>query len=1211
MQIKDIFQYRIDREITSVIKVDDLKEPQMAQELREYVVTDRIERHLVDFLEPYVETRKGRPGAETDKIGVWISGFFGSGKSHLAKVISYLLTNPIVEGQEAVDIFLSRVATSPRELELKGLLTQVRNFFDNRVIVFQIKAEQDLINPDSISEIMYRQYLASRNLSRDPWVGRLELGLIQQGVMDAFQAEIEKLERAPWEEVRQDYLIVRSSMVRALRTVMPDRYPTDADADKALDDLRAGLRIGPADLARELAAYVNAEDVKTGERSVHVVYVIDEMGQFIGDDGQKLLELQSIAEQFGTEGQGKLWLIVTAQEALEDIIAGVRRRRADYAKIIDRFDIQLELTSENIEKVLEERILKKRQTALDELQAMFDRNQGNIVNVGSLLDANRRLPIPDRDLFGRTYPFLPYHFDLMQNAFANLRAKGGQAIQLTGGERSMLGVVQALLKSPQTGFATDHTGRLVALDEIFDQILTEVSGSDRRSINGVPGRVEAGAFPPIRALKAVFILNQVDWIPRTLDNIARLLAPHVETDLPKLREEIRDALTRLKRASYVTEVDEQYKYLSAAERGIEEEIASEPVKNNDIRREARVILRNLLANVGRLNYESGVNIFDIRVRGDGEEIRSVGDITLEVYSPIAADFDTLDPTYVRDELSPVEERSVYWLPGEVTDLAPDFSRLIRVEAVVKRRKGRAEQSVEEVVILREKEQEAELLRSRLQSGISRALIHGLMIYGGDETRLDGKTTNLNTIFNRELAKVIPHVYTKFHLAAVKVNEKSIKDMLTIRPASLPNVEPDLHLWDEQQHINAFAPAVQPVLEELGRRSEYGLVADGKSLAAHFSAVPFGWNPILLRIVLAALFRAGTISVQVGGKYYTDPGTQAAQNALVRSSDFNKAVFEYAEEGLSLDERRKARQRIDILFERKVDDTTNTLARTLQDEMSNLQQQNERLRLQAQGGNLPVKDILFEGKPLLDSILDQPKPDQIVKGFLAKYDDVVDLKDYQDRLEAFIGAGNLAVYGKVSVLLDAIAKAREVVPALADKKVLKRLTDLRAIAHDRAVVEKWKDVVPMYQRLLSACQAAYTELFDQRNAVYAEAKEQVAQFGMVPAAITDCIVEDPGGWAEDGLTYARDRSSLVDLYYQVQMVEQRRVEAIQRLQAEKKPKKKVKGKKTVGEGYAPVFVKVTDYLAGEYTSGDTFDTDVDRLAKRVKSELDAKRKVVLG
>ena len=102
MQIKDMFRKKIDREIQGVIIVGQGEETNVAQELEEYVVTRELQRHFADFFAAY---KKGIQGT-TPKMGVWISGFFGSGKSHFLKILSYLLQNKQVGDKHAIDYFI-------------------------------------------------------------------------------------------------------------------------------------------------------------------------------------------------------------------------------------------------------------------------------------------------------------------------------------------------------------------------------------------------------------------------------------------------------------------------------------------------------------------------------------------------------------------------------------------------------------------------------------------------------------------------------------------------------------------------------------------------------------------------------------------------------------------------------------------------------------------------------------------------------------------------------------------------------------------------------------------------------------------------------------------------------------------------------------------------------------------------------------------------
>ncbi len=853
-------------------------------------------------------------------------------------------------------------------------------------------------------------------------------------------------------------------------------------------------------------------------------------------------------------------------------------------------------------------------------------------------DANRALTTPDVALFARTYPFLPYHFELMQDAFANLRAKGGRSTQLTGGERSMLGVTQAVLASASTGFAGDSPGRLVRLDEIYDQIVSEVPSQDRRAISKVAesplpspsgnpkggqttlwaGSGSGGAIHPAQALKALFILQHVIWLPPHLDNLTKLLVGHMAADLTQARSQVKAALDELLEQRYISVADGQYKYLSAAERNIEEEIAAEPVKNNDIRREVRTILGKLLSDVGQLNYKNGTATFDIRVRGDDEEIRGKGDLTLEVYSPLAIEFETVDPATVRDVQSTVEDRTVYWLPSEVTSLMPDFRRLIRVQEVVKRREVKSDQSMEEALTLRDKHKELDLLRGRLQTAINRALFTGRMIYAGEETALDGKMSTLNPIFNRELAKVIPHVYTKFYLAEVKVNERSLQDMLMVRPGNLAHVEPDLKLWEAdtgsaQPRFNEHSPAVSELLGELDRQAKYGHSSDGKTLLEHFRAVPYGWNPILVRILLAALFRAAKITLEYEGKRYTDPSARVAQEALTKSANFNRTVFRYDPQGgLTPDERRQARQYLNILFDRQVDDTTPTLARTLQEELATLAAQHKDIVHAGEKSGLPVKDLLYQGGALLEKILCEPDPDGQVRAVLQAYDTLSDLLKYQTRLAGFIKAGHLPLYQRSVALLTAVDRARPLVAALTEAPITARLEDMRHLAAEREVVEKWAGYYLCYQAVLQAYQGAYTDLYQRRAAAYRQARDEVIQFTPdIPDSITRFINEaKPGYWDETGLRYPGETADLTDLHYQIQgadKVKEAAIEAIQKLEVSQK-----KDDETVIAQPKPVYLKAIQVVpSAKIETRAQLTEALKALEDRIGPELDAGRTVILG
>jgi len=1209
-QIEEIFVHPIKRDITTVITMDDLRLREVRQELEEYVVTDGIEELMIEFLERYAETRVG----QTDRIGVWIAGFFGSGKSHFAKILSYLLENKRVGDQSAVDLFRLRIIDSPRQGELERLLHQVIHFIDTKTVAFQIKTEEELTVTDDmfrdkdqllanhISTIMYRQWLKARGFSTTLWIGRLEQELSELGHYEAFKARVAELEGRSWSEVRQHDVLVRDATVNALCAILPERYPSEERASRAIDDIQANLRMGPSLLADELVRWVEGRRQPGSEKTPHLVFIIDEMGQFIGDSRQKLLELQSIAEAFATRGLGKLWLIVTAQEALGEVVRGALRRENEFDKIRDRFNLRLHLTSENIETVLEERILKKKESHRPELEALHRGASGNIATVCTLQGANRPLPQPDMDRFVDDYPFPPYQLAVLQQIFAAVRTPGGEREKIEGTERSLIGVTQAVLKSPATGFAESPLGRLVAFDEIYDQIEAELPSIDRRTID----EVRVGDDPSFvkRILKTVYLIQRLEWIPCTAENVARLLVRHVydpETPFSVLKEEVAEGLDALQKGYYVVEEGGRYEFLSGVKKDIEMDIASVDVTVNDQRREIKRYLRMVL-DLGRLNYQ-GIKRFDVVIRGDDDVISDRGEITLQVYSPIYVTATDLSREEVRQR-SYGDDRTLYWYPAPVDALSRELNRLIQTEAVVRRRMARQDKSSEEESILYQKQRDADASRAKIQILLRQSLLNGTIIYDGEIREQEGRTSQPSTIFTREVSQVIPYVYTRFEPAAIRVNEKSIGQILTAQDAQLLDIEPQLNLFDDSHRLNRHTPVVNEVLEELRLRARAGDPTDGKALTDFFEAVPYGWDPTLVRIVLAAMFRAGVVSLKYEGRVYHDYKVARAQELLTRALDYRKTEFLYdPQEGLTPAERRQVQQAIDRLFHRREPDTVNIMAAALEEELHKLHGQNAEQRMLAQGSDLPVQPSLRGGHDLIRAILEQPQPDRRLKAFLERSAELKALKDYQERVQAFIDAGRPAEFRRARVLMHTVGRAQGVASELNGSEVQAWLDEMKAIQDHHEIVEKWATFSQNAQPLLKRYQAAYEAQHWARHEAYAQIAQDLDELGVPTDSLADRLCEEPIGWSLDGLTCTTCGTGLETLYYQTQSAQEEKANLI----AQHKPP-------DTGETQEPVLqvLRLHEVIKTRDIQDDQdLQAVLSELQDAVRPALDAGKRVVLS
>ena len=103
--IQEILKKSIDRSINGVVTAENNDEEILFNELDEYVITGEVKKHLYKFFDKYVDTL-GKPTTQT---GIWVSGFFGSGKSHLLKMIGHMLKNDTVKGTKAVDFLNDKI----------------------------------------------------------------------------------------------------------------------------------------------------------------------------------------------------------------------------------------------------------------------------------------------------------------------------------------------------------------------------------------------------------------------------------------------------------------------------------------------------------------------------------------------------------------------------------------------------------------------------------------------------------------------------------------------------------------------------------------------------------------------------------------------------------------------------------------------------------------------------------------------------------------------------------------------------------------------------------------------------------------------------------------------------------------------------------------------------------------------------------------------
>jgi hypothetical protein len=1151
MQVRQLFLADIGRDINPVIKVADYTEDELKNELEDYVVTDVIEKYLMDFLEHYTDTRQ----KQTDRVGVWISGYVGSGKSHFAKLLGLLTTNPQIAGRTAIDRFRSRLATCRQAREIERYLYEVATFLHTEVIGFQIDAVAIKGQQDDICNLLYRQFLARRGLSTDLRIALLiEEPLIERGCLNVYGQAIQELTGKVWEDIRQRPMLYWDEIFEALARTLPERFKNAAAAQEAYD--RTSVQPTFQQLAKDLTAYVARQQAQHHEQEVRLLVVIDELGQFVADSGPRILDIQSFAEEIATHGKGKVWLVVTSHESMHDVVKNAREFRGDIKKLEGRFAKRFTLTTENIEQVLEERLFKKSKAGEDALRELYRQRGGVLKDIGELVKVDRALPACDEGKFIACYPFLPYQLMLIPDMLHGLRVAGGRGEALTGAHRSLLGITQSVLK--HQGYAQAEVGRLVALDEVYAEIEdAEIPSEVRRELSSVAERIPEQRFSFTRLLRALYLLQQVPYAPRVLDNLARLLASRVDTDFSALRNEVETGLQQLSAARYAARTGDQYEYLSGERKRIEEEIAEEDVRTAHKRDKLKEFQTAATLEVGTVRYEDAYR-FDVRVVCDDQVVVSKGGIEIRMLSPLKALLDGLRVEDLEAE-SLATPNTLYWLARPSSEIERLLDRTERLERVVKRYEADVTKSTEMEGIVREKRRDLdERLKPDLIKELKSGFRQGQFIFRGNAHAADQRIDRLGRLFSVEVAAIIPKVYIHFQKAkhAVADERKALEAILTAAPSRLHQVESALTLFDKEGGLNRTSRTLDDVYGYLESEARRGNVVTGKMLVERYEGIPYGWDSNIPRMCAAALFRAGALVLTLDKKDYRDARDPEAKRAFLDSRRFERAVVHLeSETELSVEERMRAREQLHVLFGVRPEETPATLAealqKQLQDRLARLHTVAEWVRLTS----FPVPVAYTMAAQSFEQLVEERRPNTCIRQFLARLDDVCEQVRLTDRLFEFFSSQRRDEYERAQTLLSALRVATT--EGLATEPMHTALTEYEGRGRDRELLDYWPQIHGLLIAALSDLKDLYSHLHLEAYETYRSATDRLrvyatgydvgtdTQIAAVIEVAEQQVCAEMNGWLpENGYRCSqcrRDLTTLINAPLAAQRLEDRLVQ----------------------------------------------------------------------
>ena len=980
MIIKKMFSKPIDRDIKGVIKVGQDDDANIKQELEEYVVTRELQKHFSDFFASY---KKGIVG-NTDKMGVWISGFFGSGKSHFLKILSYILANKNIDGKKAIDYFVddNKISDSMVLADMK-LATTV----PTDVVLFNIDSKSEVNGKQSkeaIVSVLQNVFNEMQGFcGSNPFLADLERKLNDEGKYDLFKEKFASNFGSEWKDARSDFDFIQDDVVEILDEI--DFMSVDAGrnwCEKATGEYKYKVE----SFAALVKKYLEKKD-----NNHHIVFLIDEIGQYIGDDSKLMLNLQTVTEDLGTACKGKAWIVVTSQQDIDSI---TKTKGNDFSKIQGRFDTRLSLSSANVDEVIKKRILEKNESGKQTLTLLYDDKATVIKNLILFNDGIEKKLYSSRDDFADIYPFIPYQFNLLGSVLTSIRTHGASGKHLAEGERSML----ALFKESAVRVMNDEPGAIVPFNMFYDALEQFLDHSHKGVISRAldneylnPNK-EKECFD-VNVLKTLFMIKYVKEIKANVENITSLMVSNLNDDRLALSQKVEDALKSLVRQALVQKNGEIYVFLTDEEQEINRAIESQNVDSSEVIAKVSEMVFDGLYGENKYYYPKFNQRYPFpfnQIMDDKPyKVNQKAEITLKILTPNSDE--VADETSMR-VLSGQSDCVLVVLPDD-REFLDEIRSVLQIEKFIRADATNTVTKFETIkeakkVEMRERNETAKLF-------LAESLKNADIYVKGEKLQTTSK--EIAPRINEALGKLVATVFHKLSYIDAAMNETDIRSMFK-------DDSQQLSLDGTKSGKNQLA--LNDVNDFIALNTQRHMKTSMKSIMERFMKAPYGFVEADVQWLVARLFKDGEISMFVNNDAVTL--LTKSEEEIVRyltRKEYNEKLM--IDKRFKTPERQKksVREVMKALFNTtSSSDDDDSIMRSFLGYADKLKDDIEKLEIHfANQPKYPGKQCVDSGKKLLNEILQMKFAGEFFNLIDHKKDEYLDFaEDYELLKKFFLG-----------------------------------------------------------------------------------------------------------------------------------------------------------------------------------------------------------------
>ncbi|MFZ1730569.1 MAG: BREX system P-loop protein BrxC [Bacteroidota bacterium] len=913
-QIKQLFDPAKDiyRTIEKVITYSASQEARLKAEITEYIFTDSIEdqfERLITRMQAAMEM-----GGENE-VGVWVSGFYGSGKSSFTKYLGLALDESVtIEGTPFLKYLQDRLNKATTRAQLATLASR----HPAAVVLLDLASEMLAgATMEDVSTVLYYKVLQWAGYSRNLKVAAFERRMQKDGRYDEFTMRIQQDIGASWKEVQNDPLVIDSLIPEIAHEMYPQLFKS------------------PTAFSTETADFVRFENERVKEMldivrettgKDFVVFIIDEVGQYVGSRQNLILNLDGLAKNLKAIGGGNAWIIGTAQQTLTEDDPRAALNSPQLHKLKDRFPIQIDLESRDIKEICYRRLLGKSPDGKASIEDLFDKHGQGLRHNTKLQDARYYDSDFDKETFVNLYPFLTAHFDILLHLLGALAKSTGGI-----GLRSAIKVIQDILvegPDDQEPVANRPVGWLATTVTLYDVLEKDIRRAFL-SIHQAVGKVII-RFPNSQlhqeVAKTVAVLQVLGNMPVTAQNVCSLMHPAI--DAPSQRDKVDAAIAELIADGIVPfgEKDGNLCFFSEKLNDIDQERGQIPLRSTETRRIQNEALRDAFSPLpsarlhGSLAVTSGlktvVGSMMSSLAGERETIQTM------VEYVAANDYDTARTRLVEESRQRSAQNTIYLLGRTSQEAEDKVAEIYRCREVAQRHRNDPDAEVKEYCAAQT--DRATKLTGELEHLLKRSLVQGSFIFRSQTTAVASVDHDLIVAVKKHLAEVAEQVFDRYGEAPVRAETTLAEKFLRVGnlKAVTSMVDPLglVQVTSGTPHIMTDHKAIVSIRDYINRHGS----VEGKRMIDFFTDAPFGWSQDTLRYLVAAMLVAGEIKLKVSGREVTVNGQQAI-DALRTNISF-KTV------GISLRDERPSNEVLALAATRLTDLVGDTVI-PLEDEIS--------------------------------------------------------------------------------------------------------------------------------------------------------------------------------------------------------------------------------------------------------------------------------------